>query len=380
MISTFSNATFGESRPLSSLLDQLSTERKFDDLRTYSGLKLDGQCRFLDGGASLTKSAMNGLAGLVGLPSTMVGWLQENGYHGDLATYINNLLTERDLDDQISSRPSKRILTRFRECADGRETICRALFSDRFDAALDCFNIVGMIYDSLSMEEREQAVVTSLKYDGDELLCNLVWPGCERFVGGESFLVGIAIQNAEIGTLRLQIRPWIGRLVCSNGYLVNSPIAEGVSKRHVGRIDLNKLETSIRSTVGSALAFADRSLLQLDSARQVRLENANRVIVALGRENRLSIDQIKRWKRGHEQTLREETTGGVSAFSVVNGLTRSVQECEVSPSERVQLEALAGRLIAPKLEATIAEIEAEWRKTELKASMLSDEVMSTYIS
>ncbi len=377
MASTQYNSAFGESRPLASLVDELSTEQKFDELRTFSGLKLDSRCRFIDGGASLTKTAMDGLCRLTGLPPSMVAWLQDNDYRGDLATYINSKLLERDCDDQFSNRPSKRVLTRFREDADGAGT-CRALFSDRYDAALGCFNVVQMISGALTVEEREQAMVNNFKYDGDELMFTLVWPGCDRFLGGEAYRVGIAVQNSEVGTLRLQIRPFIGRLVCQNGLIVNTPIANGVSKRHIGRIDMNKLSASIRSTVGSALAFADKSLNQLDIGRQIGLEDVDKVIVALGRENGLTIAQVRRWVTGHEQTLREPTTAGVSAFSVVNGLTRSVQECEVSPSERVQLEALAGRLIAPTLEATYSEIEAAWRKIELKASMLSDEVMSAY--
>jgi hypothetical protein len=379
MNSTQYNSAFGEYRTLTSFVEELSTEQKFDELRTFSGLKLDSRCRFIDGGASLTKTAMDGLCRLTGLPPSMVAWLQDNDYRGDLATYINSKLLERDCDDQFSNRPSKRVLTRFRKNSEDGSDIARALFSDRY-AALDSSMLLQMVSSALTYEEQKHAAVTTLDYDGDELLCNMVWPGCDRVVGGESYRVGISISNSETGVRRLQIRPWVGRLVCSNNLIVNSPISDGVSKRHVGRIDLTQLSTSIRTTVGSALALADRALVQLDAGRQIGLENVEKIIVSLGRENGLTIEQVRRWVMGHEQTLCEASTGGVSAFSVVNGLTRSVQQPEVSATERAQLEAMAGRITAPNLEATFTEIEASWRRTELKANLLSDAVMLAYKS
>jgi len=235
-----------------------------------------------------------------------------------------------------------------------------------------------MVADALTASEREQARVHRLSYDGDELLCNVVWPGCDRQVGGESYQVGIAIQTSEIGTLRMQIQPWIGRLVCANGLIVCTPTGQAVSKRHVGRIDLNMLAGDIRATVGSALAQTDRALVQFEAGRNVNLTDAQRIIIQLGRDHRLTTDQTKGWLRGHDATLSEPSVGEVSAFSVINGLTRSAQDSEFA-TERTQLEALAGRLVAPRFDALYGEIEAEWRRIETRASMLSDEVVASYL-
>ena len=377
MIQTFDNVIFGASRPLTDLLDQLASERKHDEIRSYSGLKLDDDCKLVDGGATFTKRGFNSLCRLTSMPPAMVDWLAQNDYKRDLARFINSELVGLEFSDDQNNRPRKRIFTRFREGKDGNQ-LCRALFSDRY-AAVDANLLVAMVADALTSSEREQARVHRLSYDGDELLCSLIWPGCDRVVGGEAYQVGIAIQTSEIGTLRMQIQPWIGRLVCANGLIVCTPTGQAVSKRHVGNIDLHQLAASIRTTVESALAQADRALVQFEAGRKVVLDDAERIIIQLGRDHRLTTEQVKRWLRGHDVTLSEPTVGETSAFSVINGLTKSAQESELAV-ERTQLESLAGKLVAPRFDALYGEIEAEWRRIETRASMLSDEVISTYLS
>ena len=378
MIPTYDNVKFGDSRPLTDLLDQLASERKHDEIRKYSGLRLDEECKLVEGGATFTKRGFASLCRLTSMPPAMVDWLARNDYKPELARFVNSELVGLEFEDEQNNRPRKRIFTRFREGRDGNQPYCRALFSDRY-AVVDVNALVAMVADALTASEREQARVHRLSYDGDELLCNVVWPGCDRQVGGESYQVGIAIQTSEIGTLRMQVQPWIGRLACANGLIVCTPTGQAVSKRHIGKIDLNQLAADIRVTVGSALAQADRALMQFEAGRKVNLTDAQRVIIQLGRDHRLTTDQTKSWLRGHEATLSEPTVGGASAFSIINGLTRSAQESEVG-YERTQLEALGGTLVAPRYDALYREIEDEWRRIETRASMLSDEVVSAYLS
>lgn len=374
MIPTYDNVKFGDSRPLTDLLDLLASERKHDEIRSYGALKLTDDLALVEGGATFTKRGFASLCRLTSMPPVMVDWLSRNDYKPELARFINSELVGLEFDDEQNNRPRKRIFTRFRE----EGNFCRALFSDRY-AAVGVGSFLGMISDALTAPERAEARVHRLSYDGDELLCNLVWPGCDRQVGGESYQVGIAIQTSEIGTLRMQVQPWIGRLVCSNGLIVCTPTGQAVSKRHVGKIELNQLAADIRATVGSALAQSERALMQFEAGRKVELADADRLIIQLGREHRLTIEQVKGWMRGHEATLAEPNVGEVSAFSLINGLTRSAQDSELA-TERTQLEALAGRLVAPRFDALYGEVEAEWRRIETRASMLSDEVISTYLS
>jgi UDP-N-acetylglucosamine transferase subunit ALG13 len=369
---------FGDSRPLTDLLDLLASERKHDEIRSYGALKLTDDLALVEGGATFTKRGFASLCRLTSMPPVMVDWLARKDYKTELARFVNSELVGLEFEDEQNNRPRKRIFTRFREGTDGNQPWCRALFSDRY-AVCDANLLIAMVADALTAPEREQARVHRLSYDGDELLCNVVWPGCDRHVNGEAYQVGIAIQTSEIGTLRMQVQPWIGRLVCSNGLIVCTPTGQAVSKRHVGKIDLSQLAADIRVTVGSALAQADRALMQLEAGRKVNLTDAQRVIIQLGRDHRLTTDQVKRWLRGHDATLREQSVGEVSAFSVINGLTRSAHDSEFA-TERTQLETLAGLLVAPtRFDALYEEIEREWRRIETRANMLSDEILATYL-
>jgi hypothetical protein len=372
VIQTYDNVKFGDSRPLTDLLDQLSNERKHDEIRTYSGLKLDDECKLVDGGATFTKRGFASLCRLTSMPTQMVGWLSQNDYKPELARFINSELVGLEFDDEQNNRPKKRIFTRF------RGSHCRALFSDRY-AAVDVNVLVAMVADALTAQEREQARVHRFSYDGDQFFGTLlIGPESLVEVGNERYVRGISLVSSEDGSLRISLEPFIGRLACSNGLIVCTPAGQAVSKRHVGKVDLSKLAADIRVTVVSSFAQSDRALVQLEAGRKVELANAERIIIQLGRDHRLTTEQIKGWLRGHDVTLSEPTVGEVSAFSIINGLTKSAQESEIA-EERTQLESLAGNLVAPRFDALFEQIEAEWRRVETRASMLSDEVVASYL-
>jgi hypothetical protein len=376
VIQAYDNVKFGDSQPLTELIEQLTNEKKSDQIRGYSGLSVDENCKLVEGGATFTKRGFTSLCRLTSMPPVMVEWLARNDYKPELSRFINSELAGLAFDDDQAGRPRKRVFARFREDNEGNQ-FCRALFSDRY-APVDANVLIAMVADALTSEELEQARIHRLSYDGDELLCNLVWPGCDREVGGDAYQVGVAIQTSEIGTLRMQIQPWIGRLRCANGLIVNAAIGSGISKRHVGKIDMNELAASIRQSVGSALAQADRALMQLEAGRRVKVEKADKVIVQLGREHRLTNDQIKHWLVGHDLTLREESFGNESVFSVINGLTASARFVDLPATERTYLEELAGKLVAPRFDALYEEIESDWRGIEVRANMLADEVVAGY--
>lgn len=89
---------------------------------------------------------------------------------------------------------------------------------------------------------------------------------------------------------------------------------------------------------------------------------------------------MNRWLDRHEKTLEEPTVQGISAFSIINGLTSAAKSPEVASTERVHLESLAGRILAPRFEASLLEIEENWRRIEVRASLLSDEVLAEFRS
>lgn len=258
MVSTYDHTDFERHcEPLPGVLQRLreSHERKFDEVLSLAQLQLDDQCRLAHNRAEFTGRGFSALAHLVDMPPAVVNWLAARDYDRELSRFVNAELLRLQSEDGQASRADRRVFARFRGNRNG-QLFCRGLFSDRY-AAVDSWPLMQMVADSLTREEQEAARVHRLCYDGDELTTSLFWPGSERVVNGEAYRVGVAVQTSEVGTLRLRVSAWIGRLVCANGLIVNSELGEFVSRRHVGRIDMVELAQGVRGAVACAIAKAD---------------------------------------------------------------------------------------------------------------------------
>ncbi|MBX3108937.1 MAG: DUF932 domain-containing protein [Fimbriimonadaceae bacterium] len=379
MVSTYDHTDFEQHcQPLPDVLQRLreSHERKFDEVLSIAQLKLNDECRLAHNGAQFTGRGFSALAHLIDMPPAVVNWLAARDYDHELSQFINAELLRLQSEDGQASRAERRIFARFRGDGIGR-LHCRGLFSDRY-AAVDSWPLMQMVTDSLTREEQRSARVHRMSYDGDELTASLFWPGSERVVNGEAYRVGVAVQTSEVGTLRLRVSAWIGRLVCANGLIVNSDLGEFVSRRHVGRIDMQELAQGVRGAVGCAMEKADRALVQLDSSRGIKVADADRAIVQLSRELKLTKDQTRAWLHGHDTTLDEPSVGEVSAFSLVNGLTRGAQNPEFEATTRTYLESLGGRVLAPSIDSSESTMRTWWDELQLRARSLSEEVVASF--
>lgn len=379
MVSTYDHTDFEQHcQPLPDVLQRLreSHERKFDEVLSIAQLKLNDECRLAHNGAQFTGRGFSALAHLIDMPPAVVNWLAARDYDHELSQFINAELLRLQSEDGQASRAERRIFARFRGDGIGRLR-CRGLFSDRY-AAVDSWPLMQMVTDSLTREEQRSARVHRMSYDGDELTASLFWPGSERVVNGEAYRVGVAVQTSEVGTLRLRVSAWIGRLVCANGLIVNSDLGEFVSRRHVGRIDMQELAQGVRGAVGCAMEKADRALVQLDSSRGIKVADADRAIVQLSRELKLTKDQTRAWLHGHDTTLDEPSVGEVSAFSLVNGLTRGAQNPEFEATTRTYLESLGGRVLAPSIDSSESTMRTWWVELQLRARSLSEEVVASF--
>jgi len=379
MVSTYDHTDFEwHCQPLPDVLQRLrdSHERKFDEVLGLRELQLNHACRLAHNGAEFTGRGFSALAHLIDMPAAVVNWMSARDYDQELSKFVNTELLRLQAEDAQANRAERRIFARFRGDGNG-QLHCRGLFSDRY-AAVDSWPLMQMVADSLTREEQQAARVHRMSYDGDELTTSLFWPGSERVVDGESYRVGVAIQTSEVGTLRLRVAAWVGRLVCDNGLIVNSELGEYVSRRHVGRIDMQVLTQGVRGAVACALEKADRALTQLGSARSIPVADADRAIVQLGRELKLTNDQTRAWLNGHDATIVEPSVRKVSAFSVVNGLTRGAQYDEFEATTRSHLESLAGRILAPSLDSSESTMRNWWDELQLRARSLSDEAVAVY--
>ncbi|MCC7435009.1 MAG: DUF932 domain-containing protein [Methanoregulaceae archaeon] len=379
MIQTYDHARFDhECRPFADVLKQLREdhEMKFDELLSLPQLHLDDELRLVHNGARLTPRGLASLAHLVEIPPAAVHWLKERQYDRELSHIVNDQLMR--LRAQESGCADRRVFSRFRGSKDANLYL-RALFSDRF-CPVDSLPALEMVREALTDNEFNSAHVHRLSYDGDELFCNILWSGGDRNVGGSSYACGIALQNGEVGTIRLKLAPVVLRKVCSNGLVVqNSMDVAGVSKRHVGRIDMNDLAKGIRAALGCALEVADQTIIGMEAARNIPVEDATRAIAQVSREMKLTREQTRAWLDGHDATLNEPGVGEVSVFSIVNGLTKGAQNPGFEPTSRVFLETVAGRILAPSPFSSESAVRGWWNELEIRARSLSDEVLASYL-
>lgn len=109
----------------------------------------------------------------------------------------------------------------------------RALLSDKYKM-LDNYDLAEAVLPTLTVKG---CVIASAALTESRLYIKAVLPGMEMEVKGSKqkgdvVQAGIVISNSEIGDGRLSVEPFINRLVCLNGLVVNQA---SMKRQHLGR-------------------------------------------------------------------------------------------------------------------------------------------------
>ncbi len=111
----------------------------------------------------------------------------------------------------------------------------RAILSDRYKR-IDCKDVANSTLDRLMDMGAE---LKYSYYDGDDMNITAVLPKLEgEVVKGDVVQGGITITNSEIGNGSLIIKPFIYRLVCTNGMVAPTYLNQFYAK-HVGKMLIN---------------------------------------------------------------------------------------------------------------------------------------------
>lgn len=106
----------------------------------------------------------------------------------------------------------------------------RALVSDKFSRDLENIDAASALIPLL---HEQKAVVRSASVTETNLYIKAVLPTMEREVKkGDAVRWGIVLRNSEVGLGALVVQPFVERLVCTNGLIVEDG---KFSARHVGR-------------------------------------------------------------------------------------------------------------------------------------------------
>lgn len=155
----------------------------------------------------------------------------------------------------------------------------------------------------LPILENPSLVVKSYSLTDTGLRVSMICPELTEKLGvGEEFSCGIQLVNDETGHYQLQIRPYIERLICTNGATAKTSIDGAVNLRHIqgkpeillseptkllpapeefnlGKVDLDQINNTLGSTISSIKdRIQDNKLVTMTEAEYfLKLQKFNKV-------------------------------------------------------------------------------------------------------
>lgn len=156
---------------------------------------------------------------------------------------------------------------------------------------------------------------------------------------GDASAVGFDVTSSSFARSAVHVSPIIWRLVCSNG-MRRAEKGAGFSFRHVG--DRDRLRDAVSEAIPAALVRARGVMDQWKKSVTFMVEDVQRQIDAM---RELAIPEKKNLETAllHE-TGRQALPEHVPLYDFVNAMTASAKEA--SPARRLDIEALAGDVLA----------------------------------
>lgn len=366
--------------PLSTVHNAMKEDAKHkrDNLVAESQVRLNSDLSLPDG-TPLTPNGLATLASFTDVKLPTINNLVDLGLQPLVATAVNTELDKREIGWAEKGKDPRKFRVRLRHDSKGND-VARAVVSGRY-GVIDNLQALEMIIDAFPVNGAAKDALFSHAFDnGDDVHGNILLPDYIKSEPDSDYGVGIYWRNSEIRNSTFRIDPFLFRAICLNGNIwsrLNSEIK--INVKHLGKIDYYELKQNVRHAVKVALSAGNDLLTQLGYTKQVEVEDVNRVIAQLSRDNRLTIEQGKAWHEGYMQTLQERM-GNVAentAFGIVNGLTRAAQK--YTGETRAQMEAVAGLVMSPSLDAPLNEVMAYWQESIADAKRLNEDTVQQYV-
>ncbi len=362
--------------PFSDFVSAVKSQVEFkeDIVKKESEIRLKDANTLIDG-TPLTKSGMNSLRMFTDIPSSMVSFLSERGYDEELTKFVNAELDLREKQWNDNGKDPRDFRVRTRQGNDGEQVI-RAIVSERY-GVIDNYSALEMIANS--MPSLEGALASHIFNDGDDIYGNVLVPDHMKSEPDSDYGVGIAFRNSEIRNSTFKISPFLFRAICLNGMIWGRENSEiSVNQKHMGTIDLDKLQEQVTIAVKVALSQGNDLMTLLSLSKQVKVKDEIATIALLARDNKMTIEQGKAWHKGYLDSL-SEARGDVhekSAFGIVNGLTRASQD--YNGSTREQMETIASKILAPSIDADLQAISKRWGMIDELAKQMGEKTVNQY--
>jgi len=254
---------------------------------------------------------------------------------------VSQALVNDNLNFWIKNNKNKNLMLRTK-----KDTV-RAIMSDRYKR-IDSDVVANATLNKLMDMGAE---LKYSHYDGDNLNITAVLPKLEgEVVEGDFVQGGITITNSEIGQGSLVVKPFIYRLVCTNGMVAPEYLNQFYAK-HVGKMIIDIDNDDQWKTIVSKM----EQQLELVANPELFEENLNRLKQAT--EQKINSHQIEVLAKNHG--LSDEERAGVferlnhyvgetfvtSKYDVANAITNIANDEEKSDDRARFLQELGGLVI-----------------------------------
>ena len=359
-----------------SLIESVNEQAKFkrDIVKSESEIRLLDSDTLIDG-TPLTKSGLNSLRMFADIPSSMISFLEERGYHDDTVKFVNKELDRREQNWNSSGKEPRSFRVRVRHDDEGNDII-RAIVSERY-GVIDNHEALEMIAKSLP--SLTDALASHVTNDGDDIFGNVLLPDYMKSEPDSDYGVGIAFRNSEIKNSTFKVSPFLFRAICLNGMIWGRENSKNqINQKHLGNINRAELQEQVTNAVIEALSQGNDLLTLLGYSKQVKVDRPLQVIAQLSINEGLTIEQGRAWHKGYLESLNE-ASGDLherSAFGVINGLTRSAQEYKGSMREN--METIATKILSPAIDSDLQAISKRWGRISDNANQLKENIVQKY--
>lgn len=258
---------------------------------------------------------------------------------------VSQNLVNHNLNFWISNNKNKKLMLRTIEGHDINRV--RAIMSDRYKR-IDSDVVANSTLNKLMDMNAE---LKYSYYDGDNMNITAVLPKLEgEVVEGDFVQGGITITNSEIGQGSLVVKPFIYRLVCTNGMVAPEYLNQFYAK-HVGKMIIDIDNDDQWKTIVSKM----EQQLELVANPELFEENLNKLKQAT--EQKINSHQIEVLAKNHG--LSDVERAGVferlnhyvgetfitSKYDVANAITNIANDEEKSDDRARFLQELGGLII-----------------------------------
>jgi len=260
---------------------------------------------------------------------------------------VSQELVNHNLNFWINKNKNKKLMLRTFETGVNGEDKVRAVMSDRYKR-IDSDVVANATLNKLMDMGAE---LKYSDYDGDNMNITAVLPKLEgEVVEGDLVQGGITITNSEIGQGSLVVKPFIYRLVCTNGMVAPEYLNQFYAK-HIGKMIIDIDNDDQWKTIVSKM----EQQLELIANPELFEENLNKLKQAT--EQKINSHQIEVLAKNHG--LSDDERAGVferlnhyvgetfvtSKYDVANAITNIANDEEKSDDRARFLQELGGLVI-----------------------------------